>query len=399
MPLSPRASARRTVSAVAGGAVPLLMLGALPAVAHAHTAPAPATTTQAPTRTHVVRAGENPYRIAETEDVRLADLLRLNGLTLSSEIQPGQVLVLGGPAAAPAAPDTTEVERGEGWWQVSRRTGVPAATLQRLNGMSTSTMLHPGMVLLTAPAARQAAPAPSAPVAAPAPAPVAAPATPAPARVTYTVRSGDSMWSISQRFEVSIPRLRELNGLSRTSTLHPGDVLVITDGTEVAPVVDGPVGSTFLDRSYPAYVTASANDNLRALQAVPQPSPEQIQAIVRRTAVEMGVDPALALGHAYTESRFRHASVSPSNAVGTMQVIPVTGEFASDLVGRELDLLDPQDNITAGVALIRYLQSEAPSRDLGIAAYYQGVGVLRTGDVWPDTRDYVARVKAAAAMF
>ena len=108
--------------------------------------------------------------------------------------------------------------------------------------------------------------------------------------------SGDSLWGISQRFEVSIPRLRELNGLTRASTLHPGDVLVISDGTlEVEPVsAVQAVGDTFLGRTYAPHVTASANENLRLLRSVPQPTPEQMQQIVRETAERMGVDPRLA---------------------------------------------------------------------------------------------------------
>ncbi|MGC5047727.1 LysM peptidoglycan-binding domain-containing protein [Micrococcus porci] len=387
-PAAPRAStttARRSLGLVAGGVVPLLMTGALPAAAQA------AEAADAAPRTHTVRAGENPYRIAEAEGVRLSDLLRLNGLRADSVIYAGQVLDLTGAPAPAAAPGTVEVERGEGWWQVSRRAGVDAAVLQRINGLGARSMLHPGQILLTEAPARPTTPA--TPVAA-APAPVrqAAP-------TTYTVRNGDSMWSISQRVEVSIPRLRELNGLTWRSVLHTGDVLVIADGTEQAPVIDGPVGSTFLSTTYAPHVTASANDNLRALQAVPQPSPAEVQALVRQTALELGVDPALALGHAYTESRFQHASVSPGNAIGAMQVIPITGEFASQLVGRELNVLDVRDNVTAGVVLIKYLQEHTDTVDQGISAYFTGLGGSDDPVKQQEARDYVARVKAAAAMF
>ena len=159
------------------------------------------------------------------------------------------------------------------------------------------------------------------------------------------------------------------------------------------------VGDTFLGRTYAPHVTASANENLRLLRSVPQPTPEQMQQIVRETAERMGVDPRLALGHAYTESRFRMASVSPGNAVGAMQVIPITGEFASELVGRELNLLDPYDNAVAGVAFIKYVQDRTPTLDEGIGAYYQGLGGVLDSGLNPEARDYVAKVRAAMAMF
>lgn len=372
---------RRLRHALAGGAVPLLLLTGLPAQAQAQEAPV-----------HTVRPGDTLTAISAAHGVPLVDLFRLNGLDHESIIYPGDAIRLTGEAAPAAAAGTYTVQPDDGWWIIARRTGVSAAELQRLNGMSASTMLHPGMVLTTA--GKAAAPAPT-----PAPTPAPAPATGDVIR--YTVVSGDSMWGISQRFEVSIPRLRELNGLTRSSMLHPGQVLVISDGTlEVEPVSDvQPIGDTFLGRTYPAHVTASANENLRLLRSVPQPSPEQMREIVRETAVRMGVDPRLALGHAYTESRFRMASVSPANAIGAMQVIPITGEFASELVGRELNLLDPYDNAVAGVAYIKYVQDRTPTLDTGIGAYYQGLGGVLQGGLSAEGRTYVATVRAAMAMF
>ena len=114
---------------------------------------------------------------------------------------------------------------------------------------------------------------------------------------------------------------------------------------------------------------------------------------------EMGVDPALALAHAYQESGFNQAAVSPANAIGAMQVIPSSGEWASQLVGRELNLLDPYDNATAGVAIIRALRSSSHTVDGAIASYYQGQGSVRRNGMYPDTRRYVASVKAHMARF
>ena len=50
-----------------------------------------------------------------------------------------------------------------------------------------------------------------------------------------------------------------------------------------------------------------------------------------------------------------------------MQVIPSSGDWASEMVGRELNLLDPQDNVTAGVAILGRLLATSPSTDTAIA--------------------------------
>ncbi|HSE67007.1 MAG TPA: LysM peptidoglycan-binding domain-containing protein, partial [Gemmatimonadales bacterium] len=48
----------------------------------------------------------------------------------------------------------------------------------------------------------------------------------------YTVRSGESLWSIGQKFNVSVAQLREWNGLSSTAGLKAGQrIRVKTSGT------------------------------------------------------------------------------------------------------------------------------------------------------------------------
>lgn len=52
-----------------------------------------------------------------------------------------------------------------------------------------------------------------------------------PKRVTYTVKNGDSLWSISTKYGVTVSQLQEWNNLSGT-LIHPGDVLSIYRKTE-----------------------------------------------------------------------------------------------------------------------------------------------------------------------
>lgn len=67
---------------------------------------------------------------------------------------------------------------------------------------------------------------------APAPAPVQAEANPA----TYTVVSGDSYWTIAQKFHVSVKKLKAANN-AKNNNLKPGQILKIpaTANTEAAP--------------------------------------------------------------------------------------------------------------------------------------------------------------------
>ncbi|MDD9205205.1 transglycosylase SLT domain-containing protein, partial [Georgenia sp. 10Sc9-8] len=173
-------------------------------------------------------------------------------------------------------------------------------------------------------------------------------------------------------------------------------------GADAAPSGGGEqlVPSTFLGRAYPGSTVAAANVNKAALLAMDLPSRAETQRTVVQVAREMGVDPRLAQAHAFQESGFNPASVSPANAIGTMQVIPSSGEWASNLVGREINLLDPYDNIVAGVAIIRELKRQFPGNmDYAIAAYYQGAGGVRQHGLYSDTRRYVAQVRAHMSTF
>jgi nucleoid-associated protein YgaU len=73
--------------------------------------------------------------------------------------------------------------------------------------------------------------APAAPAVAPAPAPTDtnAPAATAPEErpATYTIVSGDSLWTIAHKFGTTVVKLRKLNHLKKGALLHPGQVLQI----------------------------------------------------------------------------------------------------------------------------------------------------------------------------
>ncbi|MGJ5609795.1 LysM peptidoglycan-binding domain-containing protein [Micrococcus luteus] len=179
-------------------------------------APTPAPTTEPSTAgTYTVQPNDGWWTIARRTGVPAATLQELNGMTESTVLHPGMVLrTVADPTAPEPTPITTgtyTVQPNDGWWVIARRTGVSAAELQRLNGMTASTVLHPGMVLITA------ATAPTSP---PAPAPA-----PAPAPGTYTVREGDGWWIIAYRTGVTMETLQRLNGMTATTVLHPGMVL------------------------------------------------------------------------------------------------------------------------------------------------------------------------------
>ncbi|MFC0682462.1 LysM peptidoglycan-binding domain-containing protein [Lysobacter korlensis] len=127
-------------------------------------------------------------------------------------------LVLGASAPATAAPDpgaTHIVESGDTLSEIAQWHGVALGTVFALNGLGPSSVIHPGDVIrLTSDTAEVSAP--------PADAPSAA--------RTHTVRSGDTLGRIAAQYGVSLDSVFELNGLSRSSIIYPGDIIRLTPG-------------------------------------------------------------------------------------------------------------------------------------------------------------------------
>ena len=387
----------------AGGAV-------VPASQLAAQVPATVAAESAVPATHRIAPGDTVSSIAARYGLDMNEVLRINNLSPSSIIYAGKELKLTGTAKAPAAPaaqaspaGSYTVKPGDTLSAIAAKHGVSLQSVLSANNLSMTSVIYPGEKLTLGSGASAAAPAP----ADPAPAAPAAPA--APQAETYTVVPGDTLGAIAARHGVSLQSVLSANNLSMNSIIRPGQKLSLGGGSTITTASSAPaapaaaptdlVPSTFLHYTYPQHVVANANLNKQTLNSMAVPSRAQMQQLVADTARAMGVDPALAQAFALQESGFDQRAVSPANAIGTMQVIPSSGEWASDLVGRQLNLLDPQDNVTAGVAIIRALVRTSPNLETAIASYYQGQYSVTTQGMYPDTKAYVASVLAHRAGF
>ena len=366
---------------------------------------------------YTIARGDTISAIAGRYGLDTFAVLKLNNLQANTIIYPGQKIKLTGSSAAPAAPKPSApakstpttpasggsvyvVKSGDTLSAIATRHGVGLSEIFKWNGLGMSSVIYPGQKVKVG--GGSSTPAPSAPVTAAAPKPSA----PAPASSgSYTIKAGDTLSGIAARNGVRLSDVLSANRLTMSSIIYPGQKLVIPGASTIAPASSTPatttplVPSTFLGFSYPAAVVSSANQNKALLNASPVPTRQQMKSIVADTARRMGVDASLALAFAFQESGFDQRAVSPANAIGTMQVIPSSGEWASDLVGRKLNLLDPYDNATAGIAIIRQLVRTSPDVDTAIAGYYQGQYSVSQNGMFEDTKGYVAAIKANRQLF
>ncbi len=111
-------------------------------------------------------------------------------------------------------PDTSYIEYvvqpGDTLWLISQRYKTTVDAIKSLNGL-TSNLLNIGQVLKI-------------PATTDAPSPY----------IEYTVRLGDTLWLISQRYNTTVDAIKNLNGLT-TDVLHVGQVLKIPTTTTSSP--------------------------------------------------------------------------------------------------------------------------------------------------------------------
>jgi soluble lytic murein transglycosylase-like protein len=201
---------------------------------------------------------------------------------------------------------------------------------------------------------------------------------------------------------VSLASVLKTNRLGADAVIHVGDRVRIRGARAVArakPAKPAAVPDTFLGVTYPTSVARAAARNRAVLAARDVPSRAEVKALVTQTARRHGVDVRLALAVSFQESGWNQRQVSVANAIGTMQVIPSSGQWASTLVGRRLNLLDAEDNITAGVVILKALTTSAGRVDHAIAGYYQGLASVRSRGMHADTRQYVRSVLALKRQF
>lgn len=117
------------------------------------------------------------------------------------------------------------VNSGDSLWTIAQKYGTTVANLQKLNGFSDSeTLITVGQSLKVSGTATTTATQTTKT------ATTTSQVTVSANHVTYTVKSGDSLYTIAQEYGVSVDSLRSSNNLS--SVLLPGQTLTINDPTK-----------------------------------------------------------------------------------------------------------------------------------------------------------------------
>jgi membrane-bound lytic murein transglycosylase D len=241
---------------------------------------------------HRVRKGETISSIAGKYDVSVSQIRSWNHLKKGNVVRAGQTLKIQKTVYTARPSKKSEraesalldagsaqyhrVKSGDSLWSISQRYGIPVDDLIAMNGLDSSRKIKAGQKLILS-KAEAPVEEKEAEVKAEAQAPADASSqdivvkkeNAAPVNMSskdmhaHVVESGETLWSISRRYGLSVNELREMNGLEKDARIRPGDKLV--------------VGKSFADPKKTESITI-------AMAAKEQASPDDISIDSERTS-------------------------------------------------------------------------------------------------------------------
>lgn len=153
---------------------------------------------------HVVRAGENLFRISLRYSTTVQAIMQANGL-VSTTIYVGQRLVIPGSYVPPSGPSFTYVvQRGDTLTAIALRFGTTVTAIARLNGLLNPSFIYVGQRLQI---------------------PGAQPPTPPPCGTWYTVQPGDTLSALALRYGTSVWLIVSVNNLPNPNRIYVGQRL------------------------------------------------------------------------------------------------------------------------------------------------------------------------------
>ncbi len=143
------------------------------------------------TNTYIVKKGDSLYKIANTYNTTVSELIKLNNLS-NTNLSIGQVIKLPTKNF-----NTYVVKKGDSLYKIASAYNTTVDDLKQLNNLTTS-LLSIGQVLNV----------------------------PSSESETYTVKSGDNLYKIANAYNTTVDNLKQLNNLT-SNLLSIGQVLKI----------------------------------------------------------------------------------------------------------------------------------------------------------------------------
>ena len=151
---------------------------------------------------YTVKKGDSLWKIANKYNTTVEKLKSANNLKTNT-LSVGQKLVIPSISVSPEVSDTYIVQKGDSLWSIANKFNITVSELKNLNNL-TNNLLSIGQVLKIKDSSNNG-------------------------KTTYTVQKGDSLWVIANKYGITTEELKSYNNLT-SNLLSIGQVLKIPQG-------------------------------------------------------------------------------------------------------------------------------------------------------------------------
>ena len=151
---------------------------------------------------YTVKKGDSLWKIANKYNTAVEKLKSANNLKTNT-LSVGQKLVIPSISVSPEVSDTYIVQKGDSLWSIANKFNMTVSELKKLNNL-TNNLLSIGQVLKIKDSSNNG-------------------------KTTYTVQKGDSLWVIANKYGITTEELKNYNNLT-SNLLSIGQVLKIPQG-------------------------------------------------------------------------------------------------------------------------------------------------------------------------
>ena len=151
---------------------------------------------------YTVKKGDSLWKIANKYNTTVEKLKSANNLKTNT-LSVGQKLVIPSISVSPEVSDTYIVQKGDSLWSIANKFNMTVSELKNLNNL-TNNLLSIGQVLKIKDSYSNG-------------------------KTTYTVQKGDSLWVIANKYGITTEELKSYNNLT-SNLLSIGQVLKIPQG-------------------------------------------------------------------------------------------------------------------------------------------------------------------------
>lgn len=151
---------------------------------------------------YTVKKGDSLWKIANKYNTTVEKLKSVNNLKTNT-LSVGQKLVIPSISVSPEVSDTYIVQKGDSLWSIANKFNMTVSELKNLNNL-TNNLLSIGQVLKIKDSSNNG-------------------------KTTYTVQKGDSLWVIANKYGITTEELKSYNNLI-SNLLSIGQVLKIPQG-------------------------------------------------------------------------------------------------------------------------------------------------------------------------